>query len=406
MTATPPTVTALVLNYNSPVEQLRSCLASLSGLVYDGAIDIVLADNGSTQYADAPAVLGREFSAVVLQLGRNWGFAGGINRGLDACSGELVLLLNSDATVEPSMLQECVTALSRQPAGCLGVVPKIVFEHNPGVIDAVGNAINERGEAFNVGCGQIDVGQYDYEERAFGPCMAAALLRRCAFNDDWVGGLAERFFMYYEDVDWNCRANLYGYFFVTAPKAVVRHVHSASARRLGDDFKIRHIERNLLLTLVRDFDRVAAWKALASRTALLVRRVATGPGRAAALRGWAEFLLALPWAVADRRRIARRRRCSSSEFVRYATGEAFCLDVQVLGPQRRFETIAAMYERRSKTEPSAHWQEIVTEARRLACAGGETARLRDLLGGESEAVLTLLDEIERTSAIDERLADL
>ena len=66
----------------------------------DGPTEIVVVDNGSAD--DSVAHVRERFEAVrIVALERNIGFAGGVNVGLAASSGEWLLLLNNDATIEP-----------------------------------------------------------------------------------------------------------------------------------------------------------------------------------------------------------------------------------------------------------------------------------------------------------------
>ncbi|MER3452885.1 MAG: hypothetical protein C4344_04275, partial [Acidimicrobiia bacterium] len=155
-------VSVLILNYNAPVEALKRCVASVEASDYDRLAEIVIAENGSTRNTDAACAVAAEFPrARVVDLGRNWGFSGGINRGIAACTSPWVFILNNDTEVDPHAICACAEVLAAQPPGCLGVVPKLLFLDNRHLIDAVGNAIDAWGAAFNVGIGQLDVGQYD-----------------------------------------------------------------------------------------------------------------------------------------------------------------------------------------------------------------------------------------------------
>ena len=82
----------------------------------------------------------------------------------------------------------------------------------------------------------------------FGASGGACLVRRSLF--DRVGAFAEKFFAYYEDVDFAIRCRLAGYRCLYVPDAVVRHLGGATARRLG--WKVAYLSaRNQLWTLMR-----------------------------------------------------------------------------------------------------------------------------------------------------------
>lgn len=380
-------VSVLILNYNASAEALKACVASVDASDCPDLLEIVIAENGSTEHADAPAAVAAEFPrARVVDLGRNWGFSGGINRGLAACRGSLVFILNNDTEVDPAAIQACVDVLELQPADCLAVVPKLLFLDNRFLIDAIGNGIDAVGSAFNIGIGQLDIGQYDRVERCFGPCFAAGLFRKRAFEDDHVGPLDESYFMYYEDVDWNWRANLFGYSFVTAPQARVYHVHSAASRHLDYSFKYRLIERNLLATVLKNFEGRRAVLVWVRRTIAHLRNLARRQYAGATVRILWEAFRRLPDTWAARQQVAARRVRSDIEVLRLAHGELPYFNPAEYAPQFTFANLAAMYQRKALTSGHLGWLHVAETARAL-----ETSRLRFEPGFIEATLLPLLD---------------
>ena len=247
-----PSVTAIVLNYNARLETMLKCLASLERQSYRN-LHLLLVDNAST--IDILSEVARKHPKVeLLRLDRNYGFSGGINRGMAHAGSDYVCLLNFDTIVEPSAIAEMV-AVAEGDHAIAGVAPKMMFADNPHIFDSVGTAMVENAGAFNQAIGQPDIGQYDIPERVFGACFGAALLRKSEFKAENTGPLDESYFMYFEDVDWCFRANLLGRGFYTAPAAVVYHEHSASVKDMGYNYKYRLIELNLLRTVVKNFQR-------------------------------------------------------------------------------------------------------------------------------------------------------
>ena len=353
----------LVLNYNSPPDGLKGCIASVEASDYPDLLEIVVVDNGSTEHRDAARSVAAEFERTrVVDLGRNIGFAAGINRGLRECRGAWVFILNPDTEVDPGALSACAVALEAQPHECVAVVPKLLFFHERDLIDAVGNAVDKGGNAFNVGIGQLDIGQYNRPERTFGPCFAAGLFRAEAFGDTHVGPLDESYFMYYEDVDWNWRANLFGYHFVTAPDARVYHVHSAATRKLPYAFKHRLIHRNLLTTALKNCEGRRAVKIWVQRILWHLENAVRGVHTLTSLRIIVEAVTRLPQTWSDRQRVRSRRVRSDDEISRFAFGEDTFFDPARYLPQYTLQNFAAMYRRKALVTGDPHHERIVTVA--------------------------------------------
>jgi GT2 family glycosyltransferase len=117
------------------------------------------------------------------------------------------------------------------------------------VINNVGSIVYENGAGADRGWLERDWGQYDQPVDVFAWCGGAVLLRPEYLED--VGLFDERFFLYYEDTDLSWRGQARGWRYRTAPKAVVRHVHSASSG-VGSAVFEHYVERNRLLLLVKN----------------------------------------------------------------------------------------------------------------------------------------------------------
>jgi GT2 family glycosyltransferase len=403
-----PTISALILNYNASFEDLDGCISSVAASDSEELLEILIVENGSSENQDAPQRVAERYEkARVVDLGHNWGFSGGINRGVRACRGEWVMILNNDTRLDEGAIRHCADVLRKEGPEVMGVAPKLLFLRDPHVIDAIGNAVNEYGAAFNVGIGQLDVGQYDRVERCFGPCFAAALMRTDAFDLDRVGPLDESYFMYYEDVDWNWRANLFGYAFVTAPDARVYHVHSGSTRVLPFDFKYRLVERNLLSTVAKNCEgRRAAgiWK---GRFGFHGRNVIRKHFRWPSVQIMFEAMLRGADSYEKRRQVNRRRVVSDGVVFRFAQGELPHFDPRNYDPERTLSNLIAMYRRKALVTGEKRWFEVAEVANAVNMTrlrfepGYVTSRLLPLLEGEPDFVLDFVRQIEQESVVNE-----
>jgi len=88
-----------VVNWNTR-DLLRECLTSA---VRDGATDIVVADNGSSD--GSIEMVTREFPSVTLLVNpSNPGYGAAANAAMQKCTSAYILALNSDTTVRPGAL--------------------------------------------------------------------------------------------------------------------------------------------------------------------------------------------------------------------------------------------------------------------------------------------------------------
>lgn len=191
-------------------------------------IEVLCIDNGSV---DNTVENINQFKNLRLICNReNTGFSAACNQGIANTSGDHILFLNPDAVLVDDALTQMTALLENAPPDVAGVGPKLVRSakgpDGKRIIDSAGISLNrENLSPFDLGRGQIDIGQFDRLEDYFGPSGACALYRRVALLDLAVEGeiFDNDFFAYYEDVDLAWRARLFGYRFLYAPGARVVH---------------------------------------------------------------------------------------------------------------------------------------------------------------------------------------
>src|SRR4030095_10050592 len=121
------------------------------------------------------------------------------------------------------------------------VTSRIVYMHDPGVIDSAGDSLLASGGAFKRHHGaRVEMARESAE--VFGVCGAACLMPRRVFDE--LGGFDEDFFASHEAFDLSCRARLLGYRCGYVADAVVRHHGSATIGRVST-FGVFHGQRNL-----------------------------------------------------------------------------------------------------------------------------------------------------------------
>ena len=301
-----PSISVLVVAWNSSAE-LRRLLPPLLTELGDGD-ELIVVDNDSPD--DSAAVVAELAPrARLVTMGRNRGFAGGANVGASAATGDLLVILNPDAIPRPGW-GEAIRRPWREGRGW-SAWQGLVAEGDGQTINSAGNPVHftcivwagRHGEPIGAGLGSGEVTALS------GACLAVPM-------EVWRrhGGLAEKFFMYHEDVDLSLRLRLAGEAVGIEPTAVVAHDYEFTASA-GN--KWRWLERNRLATLVRLWPGslllLLAPALLATEVALLFAAAAGGWG-GQKLRANAEVIVWLPRLLRERRALRRRRTISASEF--------------------------------------------------------------------------------------------
>ncbi len=112
-------LSAVVVNYRSGA-LAADCAAGLRRecLAAGVPLEVVVVDNSAD--AQERALLGTIDGVRYLPLETNAGYAGGIDRGVEAASGDVLLLANPDLRFFPGFLPPLLAALDRQNAGAAG----------------------------------------------------------------------------------------------------------------------------------------------------------------------------------------------------------------------------------------------------------------------------------------------
>lgn len=303
-----PEISVVVVNYNAGAH-LAACLASLRAQTFRD-FEVILVDNASTDgsldgVVDSPGWL------TILRQDRNLGFAAGNNLGAQAGRGRLLALLNPDAIADPDWLDQVLKAEAAHP-GHRVIACLQVMTGDPLRMDGAGDCYLAYGFAWRGGFGHWLANAPGAGE-CFAPCGAAAVYPRQLFLD--LGGFAETYFCYHEDVDLGFRMRLAGERCQFAPLARVRHAGSAIAGRTSR-FSIYHGVRNGVWTFFRNMPLPILVPALpvwiAGSLALLLRGAVIGRFMPT-LSGLAAGLSALPRVLKERAAIRRIRKASLAD---------------------------------------------------------------------------------------------
>lgn len=254
----------IIVNYNTK-EILRKCLKSLGANADEvpETVEIIVVDNGSTDGSvdylrelanwrinERKGLRSDEIESeeklisllnrrkIVIKLienKENLGFAKAVNEGIKLAKGENILLLNSDTLVKKGSLinllnfekEKYPTVIGARLLNPDGSIQPSCF-NLPTVWRAVKEYwLGQKGtfaKFFPKGEKPVEV------EAVVGGVM---LIPRKIIEK--VGLFDERYFMYFEDLDYCHRVRKAGFKIYYLPKSEIIHEHGASGRKLADE---------------------------------------------------------------------------------------------------------------------------------------------------------------------------
>jgi GT2 family glycosyltransferase len=257
---TDASTTVLVLNHNGR-QHLDACFGSLGAMdvfvpgrpgtpcTGEPRHEVWLVDNGSCD-GSVDHVRSRFPWVKALALDDNLGFSRGYDAAAEACDTEWVAFLNNDTRVDPGWLSELHACRRRHPEAV--AVASRIMSWDGERIDFVGADTFFFGHALQRDVGASASGRtFDEPPLLFG-CAGALLVNRRAFLD--LHGFDPDYFSFNEDVDLGWRANVLGRPFLFAPNAVSFHKLHGTWSRQPSVRSRALIERNVLGTVLKNWD--------------------------------------------------------------------------------------------------------------------------------------------------------
>ncbi|HEY5822519.1 MAG TPA: glycosyltransferase family 2 protein [Propionibacteriaceae bacterium] len=231
-------LTTIVVNWNT-VGLLDDCLASIRAATPDGLDnEIIVVDNASND--GSVAHLERYWPDVkVMVNAENLGFCRGNNVAIRASTAPLLLLVNTDARLEPGGIAALLGYFDSDGATAV-VGPRLVYGDGAFQRWTAGRLPSFTSMAtFLFGLDRLPAlhsrGLYlgRDDDRPFQPdwvSSAVMAVRRSALEE--VGLLDERIFVYMDDVDLCARARAAGWHVWYAPETTAVHFMGASSKRV------------------------------------------------------------------------------------------------------------------------------------------------------------------------------
>lgn len=220
---------------------LKTCLDSVIGKTKGIRYEIIVVDNNS---GDGSCEMVRQYfpDITLIESKVNLGFAGGNNLGFAAAKGDCVLLLNPDSVLTENVIETAVkTMFSDSITGILG--GKILDMDGRENLAARRFPTVARLALMRTGISRM----LHIEETIIGMDYKKEMLKSPS-EVDWVSGafllirrevlnelrkMDDRYFLYYEEVDFCRQAKLRGWKVMFSPDVFILHVGGASGKKTG-----------------------------------------------------------------------------------------------------------------------------------------------------------------------------
>ena len=238
----------IIISYNTK-ELLKECIESIiknsktpklqnsKHQALGASYEIIVVDNnskdGSVKMLNNLKLKIKNLKLKIIVNNDNLGFSKAVNQGIKRSRGRYILLLNSDIKVLPGTIEESISfAQKRKDAGV--VAPKL---------------LNKDGKTSQASCYRLPTirgalkeywfgkkGSYEkYLPRGGNPVRVEAVIGAAMLipktTIDVVGLFDEKYFMYFEDLDYCRRVSQNGLAVYYLPQTRVIHHHGASGKK-------------------------------------------------------------------------------------------------------------------------------------------------------------------------------
>ena len=219
------TTAVVILNWNGK-KMLERFLPSVTAHT-QGDAEVIIADNGSTD--DSLDFVRAKYPGLhIIELDKNYGFAGGYNKALQQVKADYYVLLNDDVEVTPGWIEPIIAQMQQHPDTAI-CQPKLLMYDQRDTFEYAGGAggfLDKYGYPFCRGrmftAIEKDHGQYNDPSEIFWASGAAMFVRADVWHQ--LGGLDDDFFAHMEEIDFCWRAKNAGYRVEYCPQSTVFHV--------------------------------------------------------------------------------------------------------------------------------------------------------------------------------------
>jgi len=243
-----------IVNWNTN-DMLRDCLASIAAYPpAEQPVQVIVVDNAST---DGSADMVRaEFPSVRLIANTlNAGYAAGNNQAIHESKGDYVLLLNPDTVMLADTLTNALAFFASHPdAGAVGIcqlepsgATQLSLRSFPTPEAVLWEAVGARRifpKSRRFGAYRMSYFDYETDTECDQPMGTFLLTSRAVIEK--VGGMDEKFPLFFNDVDWCWRIKEAGWKVYYTPSARIVHYGGCGTKQAPKPAMIRESHRSLI----------------------------------------------------------------------------------------------------------------------------------------------------------------
>lgn len=248
----------VVLNWNG-LENTKECIKSLKKINKSGfETEIIIVDNASKDQS-AEKIRKENKEVKIVENDTNLGFALGNNKGIEEAlknNCDYVYILNNDMVVDSLVISNLLKTAQNNNAGI--VSPKIYFykgfefhkskykENELGKIIWFAGGVIDWKNVFghHLGVDQVDRGQFDKDCEIDYATGASMFINKRVLEK--TGLFDQKYFLYYEDLDFSLRAKQSGEKIYYSFRAVAWHKNAGSSYS-GSNLQDYYISRNRII---------------------------------------------------------------------------------------------------------------------------------------------------------------
>lgn len=240
---------------------LESLLKSIQKAKDIGAFEITLVDNASTDKSCkifSNFCTKNQIKFQTINLDRNYGFAGAINKGIEASKSEWVLLCNNDLKIDENWLPLITKAILENSSSQLAAVTGTVLSYGGTKIESQGLKFYYSGKCDNLSNGKAFTPKLKRQLLSqkphfiWGASAALTIYNRQILEK--IGKFDDDFFAYEEDVDLALRLHNLGYKTLYVASALCYHLGGATGNQMGN-FRYKMDAKNWFYIIIKNYSR-------------------------------------------------------------------------------------------------------------------------------------------------------